>query len=94
MADVIEADFGSHPLLANGLCHVFGEAAGLVVGLRTIRAPHGDELQVTVSAPALSVPRAVAVVLADPDGQAEADRIGKGVLEALQFAQKLAEGVD
>ncbi|GJE45398.1 hypothetical protein [Methylobacterium soli] len=88
MADVIQADFGGAPA-AEGLERVFGEASGLRVGLRRIAAPYGDELQVTVSAEALAVPRAVAVVLANPAGEDEADRIGKAVLEALQFAQGL-----
>ena len=88
MADVIQADFGSNSVTA-GLERVFGDAAGLQVGLRRIAAPYGDELQVTVSAEALAVPRAVAVVLANSAGEDEADRIGKAVLEALQFAQNL-----
>lgn len=69
MADVINGDFRSGREALAGLDHVFGDVAGLRVGLRRIEAPHGDELQVTVSADALSVPRQVAVVLANPAGR-------------------------
>ncbi|KAB1070108.1 hypothetical protein [Methylobacterium planeticum] len=89
MADVIRADFGSSSGAVAGVERFFGEASGLQVGLRRIAAPYGDELQVTVCAEPLSVPRAVAVVLANPAGEDEADRIGKAVLEALQFAEGL-----
>lgn len=92
MADVINGDFRNGREALVGLEHVFGEVAGLRVGLRRIEAPHGDELQVTVSAEALSVPRQVAVVLANPAGEDEADRIGKAVLEALQLAEGLRRG--
>ncbi|KQP96560.1 MULTISPECIES: hypothetical protein [unclassified Methylobacterium] len=92
MADVINGDFGTGRAALAGLERVFGEAAGLRVGLRRIEAPHGDELQVTVGAEGLSVPRHVAVVLANPAGEDEADRIGKAVLEALQLAEGLRDG--
>jgi hypothetical protein len=92
MADVITGDFGTGREARAGLEHVFGEVAGLHVGLRRIEAPHGNELQVTVSAEALSVPRPVAVVLANAAGEDEADRIGKAVLEALQLAEGLRKG--
>ncbi|KQO77210.1 MULTISPECIES: hypothetical protein [unclassified Methylobacterium] len=92
MADVITGDFGTSREALAGLERVFGEAAGLRVGLRRIEAPHGDELQVTVGAQALSVPRPVAVVLANAAGEDEADRIGKAVLEALQLSEGLRKG--
>lgn len=92
MADVITGDFGTSREALAGLERVFGEAAGLRVGLRRIEAPHGDELQVTVGAQALSVPRPVAVVLANAAGEDEADRIGKAVLEALQLSESLGQG--
>lgn len=92
MADVIQGHFGDRPEPSAPVERVFGEAAGLIVGLRRIEAPYGDELQVTVSAVALSVPRAVAVVLANPAGEDEADRIGKAVLEALQLADEARNG--
>ncbi|MCJ2037069.1 hypothetical protein [Methylobacterium sp. J-068] len=92
MADVITGDFGTGREALAGLEHVFGDVAGLRVGLRRIEAPHGDELQVTVSAEGLSVPRQVAVVLANAAGEDEADRIGKAVLEALRLAEGLRRG--
>jgi len=92
MADVITGDFGTSREALAGLERVFGDAAGLRVGLRRIEAPHGDELQVTVGAQALSVPRPVAVVLANAAGEDEADRIGKAVLEALQLSEGLRRG--
>lgn len=93
MADVINGDFGNSREALDGLERVFGEAAGLRVGLRRIEAPHGNELQVTVGAQALSVPRPVAVVLANTAGADEADRIGKAVLEALQLAEAVYKGM-
>lgn len=92
MADVVTGDFGTGREALDGLERIFGEAAGLRVGLRRIEAPHGDELQVTVGARALSVPRPVAVVLANPAGEDEVDRIGKAVLQALQLAESLRTG--
>lgn len=92
MAEVIKASFAGRPEHSAAPERIFGEAAGLRVCLRRIEAPHGDEFQVTVSAEALSVPRVVAVVLANPAGEDEADRIGKAVLEALQFAEGLRTG--
>lgn len=92
MADVITGNFGSGQDALEGLEHIFGEAAGLRVGLRRIEAPHGNELQVTVGAPALSVPRPVAVVLANSAGEDEADRIGKAVLRALELAENVDTG--
>ncbi|MGU3362718.1 hypothetical protein ACLBWX_20530 [Methylobacterium sp. M6A4_1b] len=92
MADVITGDFGTSREALAGLERVFGDAAGLRVGLRRIEAPHGDELQVTVGAQALSVPRPVAVVLANAAGEDEADRIGKAVLEALRLSEGLRPG--
>ncbi|KQP39242.1 hypothetical protein ASF49_21520 [Methylobacterium sp. Leaf104] len=89
MADVITGDFGTSREALAGLERVFGDAAGLRVGLRRIEAPHGDELQITVGAQALSVPRPVAVVLANAAGEDEADRIGKAVLEALRLSEGL-----
>lgn len=92
MTDVITGDFRTGREALEGLERVFGEAAGLRVGLRRIDAPHGTELQVTVGARALSVPRPVAVVLANAAGEDEADRIGKAVLQALQLAEGLRDG--
>ncbi|GEP06312.1 hypothetical protein [Methylobacterium oxalidis] len=92
MADVIKPAFRREPVHAADLERVFGEAAGLLVGLRRVAAPYGEELQVTVCAEALSVPRPVAVVLANNAGEDEVDRTGKAVLEALQFAEAIARG--
>lgn len=89
MAEVIHAGFGARPNPSDPPLQVFGQAAGLEVALRRIEAPYGDELQVTVDAEALSVPRVVAVVLANAVGEDEADRIGKAVLKALQYAESL-----
>lgn len=92
MSDVIQGNFGGRPAPSTPIERIFGEAGGLQVGLRRIEAPYGDELQVTVNAVALSVPRAVAVLLANPAGEDEADRIGKAVLEALQLADEARAG--
>lgn len=91
VADVIKGDFGNGREALEGLERIFGEAAGLKVGLRRIEAPHGNELQVTVGAQALSVPRPVAVVLANAAGEDEADPIGKAVFEALQLVGAIDE---
>ena len=92
MSEVIKGNFGGRPAPSAPVERIFGEASGLQVGLRRIEAPYGDELQVTVSAEVLSVPRAVAVLLANQAGEDEADRIGKAVLEALQLADEARAG--
>ncbi len=89
MAEIIDGGFGPRPSPDAPPLQTFGEAAGMQVALRRIEAPYGDELQVTVDAEALSVPRVVAVVLANAAGEDEADRIGKAVLKALQYAESL-----
>lgn len=92
MSEAIHAGFGARPDPNDPPLQVFGQAAGLQVALRRIEAPYGDELQITVDAETLSVPRVVAVVLANAAGEDEADRIGKAVLKALQYAEGLNAG--